>query len=54
MTDILGLTDLLLPGGAGLFLLTKAKDAAGVVAASQGRGISAVVHKPGRRGPAPT
>jgi hypothetical protein len=50
MAEFLGMTDLFLPSGEELFLLTSARDEPGAVAELLGRGISAVVHKLGSRG----
>lgn len=50
MLTILALTDLFLPSGEEITLLTTAKDEAGAVAELLQRGIRAIVHKQGARG----
>lgn len=50
METILGLTDLFLPSGEELTLLTRAKRAPEAVAELLGRGVSAIVHKLGAEG----
>ena len=50
MARIVALTDLYLPSGEELTLLTEAQDEAGAVAELLGQGIRAVVHKQGARG----
>ncbi|WP_306120057.1 MULTISPECIES: sugar kinase [unclassified Roseitalea] len=50
MTEILSLTDLFLPSGDELFLLTEAKDEERAVQELLGRGVSVVVHKLGAQG----
>lgn len=50
MQSILSATDLFLPSGDELFLLTRAKDEAGAVSELLARGIKAIVHKQGARG----
>lgn len=50
MERIVALTDLFLPSGDELFLLTDAKDEAGAVAELLERGVSAIVHKKGAAG----
>lgn len=50
METILSLTDLFLPSGDEISLLTTARDDAGAVAELLARGIRAIVHKQGARG----
>lgn len=50
MADFLALTDLFLPSGEELFLLTQATDEADAVTELLGLGISAIVHKLGSEG----
>lgn len=50
MTRILALTDLYLPSGEELTLLTKAQDEAGSIAELLGQGVQAIVHKNGATG----
>lgn len=50
MRDILGLTDLFLPSGAELVLLTAAQDEAGAIAELLAAGVRAIVHKQGAGG----
>ena len=50
MQTILSVTDLFLPSGEEITLLTEAKDEAGAVAELLARGAKAIVHKQGARG----
>ena len=50
MIETLGLTDLFLPSGDELFLLTKAQQTEAAIAELLGQGIGTVVHKLGARG----
>lgn len=50
MQEFLGLTDLFLPSGDELFLLTDARDEPGAIAELRARGITTIVHKLGSRG----
>lgn len=50
MVEFLAMTDVFLPSGEELFLLTSATEARSAVAELLGRGISAVVHKLGSEG----
>lgn len=50
MARILSLTDLYLPSGGELTLLTTAKDSAGAIAELLGSGVRAIVHKNGAQG----
>ena len=50
MQTILSLTDLFLPSGDEIALLTSARDADGAAAELLGRGIKAIVHKQGAKG----
>lgn len=50
MARIVALTDLFLPSGKELALLTKAKDDAGAIAELMAQGVQAIVHKNGSEG----
>ena len=50
MIEMLGLTDLFLPSGDELFLLTRAQEAEAAIAELLGQGIGVIVHKLGARG----
>lgn len=50
MDEIVGMTDLFLPSGEELFLLTRASDTDAAVAELLGRGVRSIVHKLGAEG----